>query len=355
MTVATLVVFCRGGCRNGTGAGEPALVEPAVNNGKPSNNKKPPKASSNTSNTPMPPPVQPTPTTAAPGGLPNIGATCYMNSALQCLFAVYPNIINDAITALAATGGDSKVLNSLKAIKDALPTGVTSKMMDDFYATLTEAGWKEPKGSQEDSAAFLRTLLSFVNGKIGNQYAIKNKITTVCNTCGHPSVTSDTDSDIRLNIVKDPMDPSITNLDECFAEHFKEVDMVFPNLYNCSICAVMVTAKRQDQLTSAPNIVPISLIRFDSKAKTKLDTKVKYPLNDIKIKKTYGLKSDTDYSLCALIHHEGVYGGGHYTSYIKDATTGNWKLCDDANAPKDIDNVEADARASEAYVFFYKK
>ena len=73
---------------------------------------------------------------------------------------------------------------------------------------------------------------------------------------------------------------------------------------------------------------------------------------NITIKKNKSdLTKDTNYNLVSFIHHNGGYGGGHYTAYIKEDT--KWICYDDSNVSL-VSDAQAEAQARNAYVFFYK-
>jgi len=121
------------------------------------------------------------------------------------------------------------------------------------------------------------------------------------------------------------------------------------------------------QLKLNKEILPLQLTRFKTKGgliklpngsykteifeKYKLDDKVTSPMS-LKISQTQTTDSqDTHYELAGFIWHSGSINSSHYKAYVKQKST--W-VCFNDSAVTTITDAEAEARAQEAYVFFYQ-
>ena len=75
-----------------------------------------------------------------------------------------------------------------------------------------------------------------------------------------------------------------------------------------------------------------------------------------------GLKTEEDshvsidkrsiYQCCGVVNHHGSYGGGHYTAYIRDPSSGMVFLCDD-DLVEEVE--EEDMASSQAYLLLYRR
>ncbi len=119
-----------------------------------------------------------------------------------------------------------------------------------------------------------------------------------------------------------------------------------------------------------PRILIISLKRFkQNKANRysaygygnkKLETFVDFPLEGLDMAPFVLSKSQKEempliYDLFAVSNHFGGVGGGHYTAYARNYTTGKWYDFDDSSCTE----ITADSRrssivSSAAYSLFYR-
>ena len=118
------------------------------------------------------------------------------------------------------------------------------------------------------------------------------------------------------------------------------------------------TEKKQDiyktiRFWNLPNILVISLKRFSTDGKRKLQHLINFPLEDLNLSKyVSGYHSKKYiYDLYAVCNHYGNLQGGHYTSFVKCLNRG-WLHFNDTL----VENVhESKIVSPSAYCLFYRK
>ncbi|GJN27007.1 hypothetical protein PR202_gb14983 [Eleusine coracana subsp. coracana] len=200
-----------------------------------------------------------------PAGLTNLGATCYANSILQCLymnksfrsgiFSLEPDILKkhpvlDQLARLFAQLHSSKM-----AFIDSAP----------FIKTL-----ELDNGVQQDGHEFLTLFLSLleqslnhskVSGRTIVQHLFRGSVShmTRCLSCGKDSAASSKMEDfyeLELNI------KGLNNLEESLNEYFSEEALDGDNQYFCESCQKRVDATRCIKLRSLPPVVNFHLKRY---------------------------------------------------------------------------------------------
>ena len=80
---------------------------------------------------------------------------------------------------------------------------------------------------------------------------------------------------------------------------------------------------------------------------------ISYPVTDLDLSKYVCVEKDkAHYDLYAVSCHFGGVGGGHYTAYAKNVTTGKWYNFDDSSVSE---ASEASLVTSAGYVLFYRR
>ncbi|KAI3906382.1 hypothetical protein MKW92_024917 [Papaver armeniacum] len=279
-----------------------------------------------------------------PAGLTNLGATCYANSILQCLFmnssfrdgvfAVEPELLKqypvlDQLAKLFA-----QLHSSDKTYIDSAP----------FIKTL-----ELNNGVQQDSHEFLTLLLSLLErflsrSKVSNARTIVQDLfrgsvsnVTRCSKCGQDSEASSKMEDfydIELNI------KGFKSLDKSLEDYLSVETLCGDNQYFCESCGVRADATRWIKLQTLPDVLNFQLKRCDFLAKT---TTVKRITSEFDFPEELQMKqrlyepsqSDLTYILSAILVHKGSgVNSGHYVSIIKDEHTGEWWEFDDESVSK---------------------
>ena len=101
-------------------------------------------------------------------------------------------------------------------------------------------------------------------------------------------------------------------------EYFSSERIDFKTM--CSKCNKICTHLKQLKIAQPPNILILSLQRFNRNTNKKNNCFVKFPeiLSISKfIDKDCGFEGDATYILYAIINHIGTISSGHYYSYVK--------------------------------------
>ncbi|OAY70810.1 Ubiquitin carboxyl-terminal hydrolase 26 [Ananas comosus] len=276
--------------------------------------------------------------TDTPAGLTNLGATCYANSILQCLymntsfrngiFSLEPDLLKqhpvlDQLAKLFAQLHSSKM-----AFIDSAP----------FVKTL-----ELDNGVQQDSHEFLTLFLSLLERSLTHsmvdgaksivQDLFRGRVSHVtrCSVCGKESDASSKMEDfyeLELNI-KD-----LNSLDESLDDYLSVEELRGENQYFCESCGKRVDATRCIKLRSLPSVLNFQLKRYvflpKTTTKKKITSAFSFP-RQLSMGNRLSDQSDSlIYELSAILIHKGTaVNSGHYVAHIKDENSGKWWEFDD--------------------------
>lgn len=284
--------------------------------------------------------------TDTPIGLTNLGATCYANSILQCLymnslfrqgiFSVEPDLLKQHAVLDQLVRLFAQLHSSRMAYIDSAP----------FIKTL-----ELDNGVQQDSHEFLTLLLSLLerslsHSKIPNagtvvQDLFRGRVSHVtrCSVCGKDSEASSKMEDfyeLELNI------KGLDNLDESLEDYLSEEKLQGENQYFCESCGARVDATRCIKLRTLPAVLNFQLKRCvflpKTTTKKKITSVFRFPsqLNMAqRLCDSSHCQSELMYDLSAILIHRGTaVNSGHYVAHIKDEYTGLWWEFDDEHVSK---------------------
>ncbi|XP_027353801.1 ubiquitin carboxyl-terminal hydrolase 26-like [Abrus precatorius] len=275
----------------------------------------------------------------SPAGLTNLGATCYANSILQCLymnksfregiFSVEPGVLQqqpvlDQLARLFVQLHVSKM-----AFIDSSP----------FVKTL-----ELDNGVQQDSHEFLTLLLSLLERCLRYSQVPKARTivqdlfrgsvshVTTCSQCGKASEASSKMEDfyeLELNV------KGLKSLDESLDEYLTVEELQGDNQYFCESCRTRVDATRSIKLCTLPKVLNFQLKRYvflpKTTTKKKITSAFSFPAElDMRHRMSELSQFDLVYDLSAVLIHKGTgVNSGHYIAHIKDVNTGQWWEFDD--------------------------
>ncbi|KAL0343137.1 UNVERIFIED_CONTAM: Ubiquitin carboxyl-terminal hydrolase 26 [Sesamum angustifolium] len=274
-----------------------------------------------------------------PAGLTNLGATCYANSILQCLymnksfregvFSVEPEVL----------GGEPVLNNLLRLFAQLHSSKMAFVDSAPFIQTL-----ELDNGVQQDSHEFLTLLFSLLERCLSQSEVPKARTivqdlfrggvshVTRCSKCGNESEASSKIEDfyeLELNV------KGLKSLDESLDDYLSIEELQGDNQYYCDACATRVDATRSIKLRSLPAVLNFQLKRCvflpNTTTKKKITSVFSFP-GELNMARRLSDCSELDYiyDLAAVLIHKGsAVNSGHYTAHIKDENSGEWWEFDD--------------------------
>ncbi|KAG0329757.1 Ubiquitin carboxyl-terminal hydrolase 48 [Dissophora globulifera] len=221
---------------------------------------------------------------SSPGGMKNLGATCYANSLLQVWF--HDLAFRDAIYRCRFNENTDKSMSALYQLQ--LLFVHLDRGLKDFYNPLSLINaLKLDTATQQDAQEFCNLFMAQIDNQfqkqpdfklsefITNQFQGHYSYNTTCKNCKKTSKRDCTYYELMLNI-KDNC-----TLMDCFEEFIEAEDLVGSDRYFCSTCGSLQDASRAIKLEKLPNVLNIQLMRFvyDNVTWTKKKSKdtIKFP------------------------------------------------------------------------------
>ncbi|KAL5699328.1 ubiquitinyl hydrolase 1 [Ranunculus cassubicifolius] len=307
-----------------------------------------------------------------PCGLLNIGNSCYANVVLQCLSCTRPLIayLLEIGHARKCKRNDwcflCELESHVKRTRDS--RGPFSPI--NILSRLPHIGGNLGYGKQEDAHEFMRfaidTMQSVCLDEFGGEKAlhpISQETTLIqyifaghlksqvkCLKCNKISYRHEKMLDLTVEIHGDA-----ESLEECMDQFTAEESLDGENMYKCDGCNDYVRACKRLAIHHAPNILTITLKRFQTGRFGKLNKRVTFPetLDLGPYMSEAGPGTDV-YQLYAVVVHIDMLNAsyfGHYICYTKDFH-GNWYRIDDCK----VTNVELEeVLAQGAYMLLYSR
>lgn len=326
-------------------------------------------------------------------GIRNVGNTCYMNTAFQCLYHVAP--FRQYVTGNVFSTEKQPILSKLQLIfhsmlyrnHDAImPLNLIQALAPQItYMNLLE---------QNDTSEFMSKLIDIVANetkidvalqmvtkfkelkyddspyqkqkkkmdiswcqKIGKEYspfrhmfAGQHISQILCKSCKKIWHNYEIYQDISLPIPTDG-----NTLYDCLDQYFEDIEL---EDWKCDECGKGKHSNKTVLLWRTPRVLIIILKRFEwcnqSQSFKKNSKHIDIPLQLDLSKYTIG-PHKLKYSLCSIAQHSGSYMGGHYTCICKNGD--DWFVFDDDTVFKTQfpdTQQQNQTISSSGYIFLYE-
>ncbi|XP_009408046.2 ubiquitin carboxyl-terminal hydrolase 19-like isoform X1 [Musa acuminata AAA Group] len=310
-----------------------------------------------------------------PCGLVNCGNSCFANVVLQCLTSTRPLMAYLLKRTHSRECNVSKrdgwcFLCELQFHVQRARESMHPFSPINILSGLHNIGGNLDYGRQEDAHEFMRFAIDRMQSVCLDEFGGEKTVDTrtqettliqyifggrlqsqvTCTKCNMVSNRFENMMDLTVEIQGD-----VESLEECLDQFTVKEWLDGENKYKCDGCNDYVKAWKRLTVNQAPNILTITLKRFQSGRFGKLNKRVTFPQN---LDLTPYMSEDGDgtdiYTLYAVVVHLDMLNAsffGHYICYTKDYH-GRWYRIDDC----EVINVEVEDVLSErAYMLLYSR
>lgn len=308
-----------------------------------------------------------------PCGLMNCGNSCFANVVLQCLSCTRPLVAyllgKDHSRECSVRHEDWCFLCELQCHIQRASGSLHPFAPTNILSHLPNIGGNLGVGRQEDAHEFMRFAIDKMQSACLDEYGGEKAVdlsiqeTTIiqhifggrlqsqvqCTTCGMVSNRYDNMMDLTVEIQGDA-----ESLERCL-DQFTAVEWLDgDNKYKCDGCNDYVKARKHLSVQQAPNILTITLKRFQTGRFGKLNKRVTFPM-ELDLTPYMSCTDGSDlYDLYAVVVHLDMLNAsffGHYICYIK-GYQGRWYKIDDCKVMV-VDEEEVHAQG--AYMLLYSR
>ena len=325
-------------------------------------------------------------------GFTNLGNTCYMNSALQCLSHLphfnpeNDDFIIDCTKRLKKNDytlmqewfkllremwitDNSIVINTAPLLKEFMKQCIhkniffESFMQNDaqefitIFVDLLHDSIKrrvrieisgEPKNKYDlMKIESIKSWKSFFESNYS--YIIKHFYSKLTSTITCPECNYHTDNYEPISVITLSLNTNYKDFYDCLDEFVKPESLDTDNSWKCDQCKKNVCPQKKMKFFELPSILIFSIKQF--RKGRKIDHHIDFPEYLNMDKYCMNLKKDNlNYRLSGVCIHSGGLGGGHYYAMCYNYTTGEWAKHNDTH----VSTVSLEKVLQETpYCFFY--
>jgi ubiquitin carboxyl-terminal hydrolase 8 len=286
-------------------------------------------------------------------GLINVGNTCFMNSALQCLSSI-PRLTRWANVQKQYSSTPTKtIIHAYVSLIQSMWSGKNTFINPyEIKELVSRSAPIFSDYGQKDSHEFMNSLLNALHtanptSGIIELFHICTQSQVICGGCEDIDLADEVTTFLPLPLPREVLDDKEILLDDLIDDYCREDNL--DGFYYCHSCQKYNKARQKTSIDlPLPPVLIIQLKRFPfDGTNKKIDTFVRYKLQHFNL-----LSKDDKYELCAVSSHVGNLAGGHYTALAKNFENKQWYHFNDTH----VDKINSRSVISRnAYILVYLK